>query len=161
MMYSKAYRRNDDDQPVSLTLPETRAKLTFKPTALLVEIEKNISLNAIRRPVCRVDSRGGRVDGGVTGHADSLQCRSNDQRPLPPDHRQLNGKHCHDRTENSRKVDIDVLSVRLGDRDLTVEVSSLQNNGQERTGNVERPEVSDVGDPEDDGGKGHDLQARQ
>jgi len=102
-------------------------------------------------------SRSGRVDGRVTSHTDTLQRGSSDQRPFPSKDGQLYGEHGHDRSDDAWQVDVNILTVRLGDRDLPLEVSSLKDDGQEGTGNVERPEISDVSDPEDDRGKGHDL----
>jgi hypothetical protein len=103
------------------------------------------------------DSRNRGVDGGITCHTDTLKGRSKHKRPFSPEDGQLNGEHGHDRADDSGQVNVDVLTVSLRNRDIIREVSSLKNDRQERTGNVERPKVSDVGDPEDQSGEGHDL----
>jgi len=102
-------------------------------------------------------SRSGRIDSGVTCHTNTLKRRSEHERPLSSKDRKLNCEHGQNRTDDSGQVNVYVLTVSLGDRDVIGEVSSLENDRKERTGDVERPKVSNVGDPKYYSSEGHDL----
>ena len=102
-------------------------------------------------------SRSRRIDGSVTCHTDTLERSSEHQRPLSSEDGKLNREHGQNRTNHPGQVDVHVLTVSLSDRDVVGQVSSLKNDGKEGTGDVERPEISNVGDPEYQSSKGHDL----
>ena len=86
---------------------------------------------------------GGCVDLGVHCHADTLQDSSSNEGPFSTKKGQLDKDESENGTKNTGEVDVDVLSVHIANGVLTVvDGISVKNDGQEVSGQIERPVVS-------------------
>lgn len=88
--------------------------------------------------------------------------RTKNERPLATQDRQLDRRHGHDGTQDTWQVNVDVLTVCIRDSALSRgDVVLLQDYRQERSCKVERPKVTDVSDPDDQGDHGADRGQEQ
>ena len=65
------------------------------------------------------DIAGSSLDLSIHGHGETLAGGREDERPFPPNQRQLHREQAEYGTEDTRKIDVDILPIRVCNRLLT------------------------------------------
>lgn len=104
------------------------------------------------------DITSGILDLGIHGHSETLANSGKHERPLAPEKWHLHRHQSQNGADNARRVDDDVLLVRILDGSTAfVDVVAEKNNGEESTCQVERPVISHVRNGEEDKDKAGQL----